>query len=88
MADEWAGRGQSIDSPAANAAAVTPNNSTDLANATRALYIGGAGDVKVDLVGTGTAVIFAGLAAGTILPVRATRVYAADTDATSIVALW
>lgn len=74
--------------PADNAAAVTPADDGSIDPPTRALYIGGAGDVKVDMVGTGTAVIFAGLAAGTMLPIRVTRVYDADTNATSIVALY
>ncbi len=88
MADLFEGSASGLDSPAFSAAAVTPNDSTDLTTFARALYIGSAGDVKVDMVGTGTAVTFAGLAAGTILPVRASRVYSTDTTASSIVALW
>lgn len=77
-----------VEAPARNSAAVTPNDSTDLTFTTRALYIGGAGDVKVDMVGTGTAVTFAGCLAGTILPIRVDRVYSTDTSATNIVAIW
>lgn len=77
-----------IDGPAWNAAAVTPNDSADLAQTARALYIGGAGDVKVDMASDGSAVTFVGCLAGSILPIRAERVYATDTTATNIVALW
>lgn len=88
MSDAWASIGGGIDSPAKNAAAVTPNDSADLANFAVALYIGGAGDVSVDTVSGQESVVFAGLAAGTILPVRVKRVNSTSTTATSIVALW
>lgn len=52
-----------------------------------ALYIGGAGDVAVVLPG-GTAITFAGVAAGTVLPVRAIRINSTNTTATNMVALF
>jgi hypothetical protein len=70
-----------------SAEVVTPSNSTVL-KPTRALYIGGAGDVKVDMAERGTAVLFTALLAGTILPVQVTKVYSTDTDATNIIALY
>jgi hypothetical protein len=73
--------------PAEHAAAVTPSDDTDLDTPARALYVGGAGDVEVITTG-GETVVFVGVAAGSILPVRTARVKAANTDATSIVALW
>lgn len=73
--------------PAMEAAAVTPNDSTDLPNGPcRALYIGGAGSVVVDTANS-TSVTFAGLTAGTILPLNVRRVRTAST-ATNIVALY
>ena len=87
MADEFASNASGLDSPATRAAAVTPNDSTDLATAARALYIGGAGNVSLDTVG-GDTVTFTGLAAGTILAVRTARVRSTSTTATAIVALW
>lgn len=87
-ADIFENNSQSLDGPAWNAAAVTPNDSADLAQTARALYIGGAGDVKVDMASTGSAVTFAGCLAGTILPIRVERVYSTDTTATNIVAMW
>lgn len=74
--------------PAREAFAVTPNDSTDLAKVPKALYIGGAGDVECYFAGVATAVVFVGVPAGTILPIRPSRVLDANTTATSIVALY
>lgn len=87
MADNWGGKDTDIAGPALNAAAITTSDSAALANSTRGIYVGGAGDVKVDLGGSGT-VTFAGVPAGTILPVRASKVYATGTTATNLVALY
>jgi hypothetical protein len=74
-------------SPAMEAAAVTPNDSTDLPNGIcRALYIGGAGSVVVDTANS-TSITFAGLTAGTILPINVKRVRTGGT-ATNLVALY
>lgn len=77
-----------VTSPAENAVAVTPHDSTDLTYATRALYVGGAGNLSVETVGGQSAVVFVGVTAGTILPIRVTRVNSTSTTATSIVALY
>ncbi len=87
MADPFVNLSSSLDSPAAHAVAVTPSNSVDLTTAARALYIGVAGDVKVDMVGGETAVTFTAVPVG-FLPVRVTRVYATGTTATGIVAVY
>lgn len=88
MADKFETHSSGLTSPGEHAAAVTPNDSTDLTTACRGLYIGGAGDVTLDTVGGETTVVFNSLVAGTILPVRAVRVRATGTTATNIVALW
>lgn len=76
------------------AAAVTPSNTVDIpsvsggtSNNGCVLYVGGAGDLKVDTVG-GDAVTFVAVPAGSFIPVQVTRVYSTGTTATSIVALW
>ncbi len=71
--------------PAYGAYAVTPHDTN--ANAAKALYIGGAGDVAVIPRGRSTAVTFVGVAAGTILPVQVSRVMSTNTTATNIVGL-
>lgn len=87
MSDAFANHEASLDSPANNAASVTPSDSTDLANVARALWIGGAGDVSLVTVG-GQTVTFAGVPAGAIVPIRTARVRSTSTTATSILALW
>jgi hypothetical protein len=73
--------------PAHGAQAVTPSDSTVLPG-TRALYVGGAGNVAVVMSGNGATITFTGVTAGFILPVQVTKVMATNTTATNIVALW
>jgi len=63
---------------AGSALAVTPNDDTNIALNVRGLYVGGAGDVAV-IMANGQTVTFVGVAAGSILPIRATRVLATGT---------
>ena len=86
MADAFESNASALDSPAAHAASVTPNDSTDLTASSRALYIGTSGDVKVTTVG-GETVTFASVPVG-VLPVRVQRVWATGTDASDIIAIW
>jgi hypothetical protein len=71
-----------------DAAAVTPSDTLDLTTVTRWLYIGGAGNLAVVMFGTGTNLTLTGLLAGTLLPMRVSRVKATGTTATNILALW
>ena len=73
--------------PATRGFAVTPGDGSDLAIATRALWVGGAGDVKVTTVG-GDTVILVGVTAGSLLPIRVSRVHSTSTTATSMVGLY
>ena len=73
--------------PANKVAAVTPSDATDLTGA-RGLLVNGEGDVAVRTVGDpSTTVTILGVGAGTMLPVRVTRVMAATT-ATNITAFY
>lgn len=75
--------------PAYNAAAVTPSDSTDLQFVTRGVYVGGSGDVKVNLAGDqGSGIVFKGVPAGATLPIAVTRILATGTSATNLVAIW
>lgn len=71
---------------ASTAAVVTPNDSTDIAK-TKSVYVGGTGNLNVDMAGGGT-VLFSGIPAGTVLPIQVTRIRASSTTATLIVALY
>ncbi len=67
--------------------AVTKSDSTIL-ETTRALWVGGVGDVAVVFADGGSAVTLVGVAAGTLLSVQVTKVMSTNTSATSIVALY
>lgn len=73
---------------ASGARVITPSNATNFpeGKASGGLYIGGAGNVSVE-TSSGTCV-FTAVAAGTRLPIAATRVNATGTTATPIVALF
>ena len=73
--------------PADHAFAVAPDDAAELAYATRALYIGGAGALKVDMLG-GETVTFATVPAGSMLAIRVKKVYATGTTATSLIGLY
>lgn len=83
-------KGGNYSAPADEGVAVTPSDSTVLGgtDGVRFLYVGGAGDVAVTLVGPGaTALTLKAVPAGAFLPIRVSKVNAATT-ATNIVAFW
>ena len=65
--------------------AVTPSDVDDI-RLTRGLYTGSGGNITVEM--NDKTVLFASTAAGTVLPLRVTRVWATGTVATGIVALY
>ena len=77
---------KSLEAPADDAAVVAPDDATDLPNATRALYIGTAGDLKVTMA-KGTVVTFPSHPAG-YASLRVKRVWATGTLAAGIRALY
>ena len=75
-------------SKATNAVAVTPDDANDLEiTPTSALQVGGSGDVKVEME-DGTTIVLPSLTAGVVYPYSITRVYATDTTATNVIALY
>lgn len=78
-----------LTAPASRFVAVTPDDSNNLPQACRAIYVGGAGNVAItgqdDADGQKTT--FA-VTAGQILPVMAKRIFANGTTATGLVALY
>ncbi len=74
-------------SPARGGAQVTPDDTSDLLQVTRAIYIGQGGDISVTLA-DGDSVVLEGVPAGSLLPIRASAVQATGTSAGAIVALW
>lgn len=71
--------------PGTNAAAIVADSAIA---SCRGIYVGTGGDISIDLAGSGSAIIFKGAVAGTILPVAAKRVNSSGTTASNLVALW
>jgi hypothetical protein len=74
-------------SPATSAVAVTPHDTNELTYVTRAVYVGGAGNLKVTMQDSGT-VTFTDVPAGTTLAIRCKVIFSTGTTATGIIALW
>ncbi|WIY51555.1 hypothetical protein O9Z70_08630 [Devosia sp. YIM 151766] len=85
MSDYFENTHSGLTSPASRAIAIAPDDNADLSLTTRAIYIGGGGDLTVTMRDGGQAT-FTGLAAGTLLPIRVRRVLEAST-ATQLVGL-
>lgn len=56
--------------------------------ATKALYIGGTGDVAVTMTGSNAQVTFVNVQGGSIIPISVSQVRSTSTTATSIVGLF
>lgn len=86
MQDRFAHIAPSLTSPVIGGFAITPHDTTTLPELTRAVYVGGAGDLAL-LLATGQSVVLKSVGAGTILPLRAQQVLATGTTATALVGL-
>ncbi|MFK7699655.1 spike base protein, RCAP_Rcc01079 family [Pseudomonas caspiana] len=73
-----------LNSPISFVFAIAPDDASDLPEITRALYIGGAGNIRLVARDGGT-VTYANVPAGSRLPIRASRVLATGTTATNII---
>lgn len=88
MADQFESHQTGLSSPAADAAAIAPDDGNDLpGGACRGIYVGVGGDIAL-VTTRGSAVTFAAVPSGSVLPVRAARVKSAGTSASSLVALY
>lgn len=88
MADKLQYSADAATSPARNASAVTPHATNALANVTKGLYVGGAGDIACRLIDDSADVTFVGVPAGAVLPIRVSHVRVSGTTATNILALY
>jgi hypothetical protein len=86
MADRFAGYAGSLDDPASLCRNIEPSDSIPLPEMSRAIFIGGAGTLRL-VDASGNTVTFEGLVGGSILPVRAQMVLGTGTTATGLVAM-
>jgi hypothetical protein len=74
--------------PDNHAEAVAPSDAADLPKGkTKALWVGGAGNLSVDMA-SGATVLISGVPAGTRLPFSVKRVRSTNTTATLILAVY
>lgn len=78
--------GAGVGQPASFLFLVTPSDTADLQFITRAIRVGGAGDLAVKTVG-GSIVVIPSVVAGETLAIRAVTVYDTGTDATEIMGM-
>ena len=85
MVDTYDSHTASITAPPSHALVVTPSDTEDLPFVSRALYVGGAGDLRV-LTQGGQDITYKGLSGTKIL--RVERIFATGTTATDIICEW
>ena len=73
--------------PGRNAVVITESDTVDLAQPSRAIWVGGSGNIAVEMLDGGT-VVFVGVVAGSLLPLQVTRVNSTDTTATDMVSVF
>lgn len=90
MSTEYENQGfpEQLDFPANSAFVITPNDSEDLEHNTRGIYIGTAGNLKVDMLSDGVAITFHNLIAGVVYPYRVSHVYSGGTTADNLIGLY
>lgn len=86
MNDIYGDTAQSLVAPASGAHAVTPSDSLELPQISRAIYVGTGGNLVIEMLWGGT-VTFANVPSGSLLPIRARKVLSTST-ATAIVGLY
>ena len=69
------------------AAAITTSDTVSLTGITRAVYVGGAGNITA-IMSNGDTVLFTAVPVGTLLPIRCTRINATATTATLLIAMY
>lgn len=84
--DKFAASSGGLEAPATNAASLAKNDAADIEFATRAIWVGAAGDAKVTMLG-GQVVTFKAMNVG-YHPLRIVRLWSTGTVAADIVGLW
>jgi len=87
MVDRFEGRAEHVNASAARGFAITPSDAADLFADTRAVYVGGAGNLAMVLI-SGDEITLQAIGAGSVLPIRARRIKSTGTTATHLVGLY
>ena len=86
MSDSFANHSVSLTAPATRSEAISPGDTLELCQVTRALYVGQPSNVRVKTV-TGDIVTLANMLGGVLYPIRVQQVFATGTTATDLVGL-
>ncbi|WP_103336446.1 spike base protein, RCAP_Rcc01079 family [Pseudotabrizicola formosa] len=86
MSDVFKSHQAGLDSPAEAASPITASDTQPLPLATRAIYVGGPGTLRVTMV-SGDTVTLTGVLGGMIYPLRVSHVLATGTTASGLVGL-
>jgi len=75
--------------PATQAFVISPSDTADLPGGfTRGIYVGGTGNLRVDMIEGPGDVLFQAVPAGTVLPIRVKKVWSTNTTATLMVGMF
>ena len=87
MNDTFDNHAVSLTSPVTDAEAVTPNDTSDLAHVTRALYVGVGGELSVQML-SGDLITLSNVQPGVVYPIRVRRIMATGTTAAALVGMY
>ena len=85
--DRFANLAPGLEAPARSAVQLAPDDAAALVQITRAVYVGQAGTLQVEMA-DGMQATFHGVTGGTLLPIRIRKVLTAQTTAGAILGLW
>ncbi|WP_020474231.1 spike base protein, RCAP_Rcc01079 family [Zavarzinella formosa] len=85
--DDYGSASSGLVAPYAHAAVLTKSDTDELTKVSRALYVGGTGNINV-VTAAGETVLFSAIPVGTLLPIRIKQLLSTNTTATLVVALW
>jgi hypothetical protein len=77
-----------LQTPTRNSFVITPSDTNELPFVTRAIYVGGTGDITLRLADDTGSQIIKAVAVGSMLPLRVRQVFATGTGATLLVGLY
>jgi hypothetical protein len=86
--DDFGQLATGLDSPYRRGVAITPSDTVNLADVTRAIYVGGTGTITYVSEGGDTVPLLGNIPVGAVIRVCASRVNSTGTTATNLVALW